>query len=222
MIHVAPSILAANLLCLGEQVKAAETKGVDRFHLDIMDGRFVPNISFGVPVVKAMRHATSLPLETHLMIIQPDQYLDAFSEAGADTVIVHQETSPHLHRTVQQIKALGKKAGVAINPSTPVILLDEVLENLDLVLVMTVNPGFGGQHFIPSTLKKLQTLRRLLDQRNPNCDLEVDGGIDSQTALKAVIAGANVLVAGTSVFGHPEGPRQGVENLLQAVSSCDK
>ena len=221
MIKIAPSILAANLLRLGEQVNAAETKGVDRFHLDIMDGQFVPNISFGIPVVKVMRLATKLPLETHLMIVHPEQHLEAFAEAGSNTLIVHQETSPHLHRTVQRIKTLGKKAGVAINPSTPALLLEDIIEDLDLVLVMTVNPGFGGQHFIESTLRKIRSLRELLDQRNPDCDLEVDGGIESRTAPKVVDAGARVLVAGTSVFGHPGGPRAGVENLIQVISGCD-
>lgn len=221
MIKIAPSILAADFLRLGEQVKAAEANGVDRFHLDVMDGCFVPNISFGTPVINAMRRTTSFPLETHLMIVHPEQYLEAFAEAGSDTLIVHQETSPHLHRTVQRIKALGKKAGVAINPSTPSFLLDEMIEDLDLVLVMTVNPGFGGQHFIESALRKIRTIREWLDRRNPKCELEVDGGIESHTALKVVQAGARVLVAGTAVFGHPEGPRLGVESLMQAVSPFD-
>jgi ribulose-phosphate 3-epimerase len=169
-----------------------------------------------------MRRTTAFPLETHLMIVHPEQYLEAFAEAGSDTLIVHQEPSPHLHRTVQKIKAVGKKAGVAINPSTPPILLDEMIEDLDLVLVMTVNPGFGGQHFIESTLRKIRTIRDWLDRRNPNCELEVDGGIESHTALKVVQAGAQVLVAGTAVFGHPGGPRVGVESLLQAVSGADR
>jgi len=222
MIKIAPSILAADFLRLGEQVKAAEVSGVDRFHLDVMDGCFVPNISFGAPVIKAMRRTTTFPLETHLMIVHPEQYLETFAEAGSDTLIVHQETSPHLHRTVQKIKALGKKAGVAINPSTPSILLDEMIEDLDLVLVMTVNPGFGGQHFIESTLRKIRTLREWLDRRNSKCELEVDGGIESHTALKVVQAGARVLVAGTAVFGHPGGPRLGVESLMQAISCYDR
>ena len=222
MIKIAPSILAADFLRLGEQVKAAEVSGVDRFHLDVMDGSFVPNISFGTPVIEAMRRSTTFPLETHLMIMHPEQYLEAFAEAGSDTLIVHQETSPHLHRTVQMIKALGKKAGVAINPSTPPHFLDEIIEDLDLVLVMTVNPGFGGQHFIESTLRKVQTIRERLDQCNPKCELEVDGGIESHTALKVVQAGARVLVAGTAIFGHPGGPRRGVESLMQAVSGTDR
>ena len=221
MIRIAPSILAADFLRLGEQVKAAETSGVDRFHVDVMDGCFVPNISFGTPVIEAMRRTTNFPLETHLMIVHPEQYLEAFAEAGSDTLIVHQETSPHLHRTVQRIKALGKKAGVAINPSTPALLLDEMIEDLDLVLIMTVNPGFGGQHFIESTLRKIRTIRGWLDRRNPQCELEVDGGVEPHTAFKVVQAGARVLVAGTAVFGHPEGPHRGVEDLIQAVSAYD-
>lgn len=222
MIKIAPSILAADFLRLGEQVKAAEAHGVDRFHVDVMDGSFVPNISFRTPVIEAMRRTTNFPLETHLMIVHPEQYLEAFAEAGSDTLIVHQETSPHLHRTVQKIKTFGKRAGVAINPSTPPILLDEMIEDLDLVLVMTVNPGFGGQHFIESTLRKIRTIRDWLDRRNPNCELEVDGGIESHTALKVVQAGAQVLVAGTAVFGHPGGPRMGVESLMQAVFCSDQ
>ncbi|MFN8007115.1 MAG: ribulose-phosphate 3-epimerase [Terriglobia bacterium] len=205
MIKIAPSILAADFQRLGEQVKAAEGLGVDRFHLDVMDGCFVPNISFGTPVIQAMRRMTRLPLETHLMIVHPEQYVEAFVEAGSDTLIVHQESSPHLHRTVQQIKHLGKKAGVAINPSTPALLLEEILEDLDLILIMTVNPGFGGQHFIESTLHKINRLREWLDRRNLSCELlEVDGGIESHTAPQVVQAGARVLVAGTAVFGHPE------------------
>jgi ribulose-phosphate 3-epimerase len=222
MIKIAPSILAADFLRLGEQVKAAEAQGVDRFHVDVMDGSFVPNISFGTPIIEAMRRTTTFPLETHLMIVHPEQYLEAFAEAGSDTLIVHQETSPHLHRTVQIIKSLGKKAGVALNPSTPPILLDEMIEDLNLVLVMTVNPGFGGQHFIDSTLRKIQTIREWLDQRNPDCELEVDGGIESHTALKVVQSGARVLVAGTAIFGHAGGPRLGVESLMQAVSGYDR
>ena len=222
MIKIAPSILAADFLRLGEQVKAAEAQGVDRFHVDVMDGSFVPNISFGTPIIEAMRRTTTFPLETHLMIVHPEQYLEAFAEAGSDTLIVHQETSPHLHRTIQIIKSLGKKAGVALNPSTPPILLEQMIEDLNLVLVMTVNPGFGGQHFIDSTLRKIQTIREWLDQRNPDCELEVDGGIESHTALKVVQSGARVLVAGTAIFGHAGGPRLGVESLMQAVSGYDR
>jgi len=179
-----------------------------------MDGQFVPNITLGVPIVEAVRRATSLPLETHLMIEHPERYVETFATAGADNVIVHQETSPHLNRTVQQIKRLGKKAGVGLNPSTPASMLDEVLEDLDLVLVMTVNPGFAGQRFLESMLKKVSQVRLKLDARNPDCDLEVDGGIDAETVPMVVEAGARVLVAGTSIFACPGGPEAGIDKLL--------
>ena len=218
MIKIAPSILAADFLRLGEQIKAVERAGADRIHIDIMDGQFVPNISLGVPVVEAIRRATTLPLETHLMIQQPERYIETFVRAGADHVIVHQEASPHLNRTVQSIKRLGKKAGVALNPSTPAVMLEEVLDDLDLVLIMTVNPGFGGQHFIDQTLRKIGQVRGQLDARNRACELEVDGGIDIETVPKVVEAGARVLVAGTSIFARPGGPEAGLKSLLRAVS----
>ena len=217
MIKIAPSILAADLLRLGEQIKAVERAGADRIHIDIMDGQFVPNISLGVPVVEAIRRATSIPLETHLMIQHPERYIETFVRAGADHVIVHQEASPHLNRTVQSIKRLGKKAGVALNPSTPAVMLEEVLDDLDLVLIMTVNPGFGGQHFIDQTLRKIGQVRGQLDARNRACELEVDGGIDIETVPKVVAAGARVLVAGTSIFARPGGPEAGLKSLLRAV-----
>jgi ribulose-phosphate 3-epimerase len=217
MIKIAPSILAADLLRLGEQIEAVERAGADRIHIDIMDGQFVPNISLGVPVVEAIRRATSIPLETHLMIQQPERYIETFVRAGADHVIVHQEASPHLNRTVQSIKRLGKKAGVALNPSTPAVMLEEVLDDLDLVLIMTVNPGFGGQHFIDQTLRKIGQVRVQLDARNRACELGVDGGIDIETVPKVVEAGARVLVAGTSIFARPGGPEAGLKSLLRAV-----
>lgn len=214
---IAPSILAADFLRLGEEIAAAEAGGADRIQLDVMDGVFVPNISFGIPIVKAARRATPLPLEAHLMIVQPERYLADFAAAGADTIIVHQEVSPHLDRTLHAIKELGKQAGVAINPATPVAMLGEVIELLDIALVMTVNPGFGGQRFIDSTLRKIRQLRQLLDERNPACEIEVDGGIDASTIRAAYDAGATVFVAGTAVFGHPSGAAQGVRGLLRLL-----
>jgi ribulose-phosphate 3-epimerase len=215
-IRICPSILAADLLILREQVQAAE-RGADRFQVDVMDGMFVPNISFGFPLVEAMRRATTLLLEAHLMIVQPDRYLDEFAQAGADLIIVHQEATVHLDRSIQYIKHLGMKAGVAICPSTPVYVLEDVIEDLDLVLVMTINPGFGGQKFIPYTLRKIRQVREMLDTRNPSCDLEVDGGIELHTIQSAYEAGANVFVAGTSVFQHAGGPEAGVQSLIKAV-----
>jgi ribulose-phosphate 3-epimerase len=217
MIKLAPSILAADFWRLGEQVKAAEEAGASRFHIDVMDGRFVPNISLGVPIVEAMRRGTSLPLEIHLMIQEPERYVETFIRAGADIVIVHQEATPHLHRTVQLIKQHEKKAGIGLNPSTPTGTIEDILADIDLLLVMTVNPGFGGQRFIHSMLPKIQRARQLLQQRNAHCELEVDGGVDLQTAPLAVRAGADVLVAGTAIFADTEGPKAGVLRLMQAI-----
>jgi ribulose-phosphate 3-epimerase len=216
MIKIAPSILSADFLRLGEEVERAERAGADRFHIDVMDGRFVPNISLGVPIVKAMRRGTSLPLETHLMIEEADRYIETFAQAGSDILIVHQENSPHLDRTVQLIKGLGKKAGLALNPSTPAGVLEEILEVLDLVLVMSVNPGFGGQHFIRTVLKKIRQVRSMVEDRNPECELEVDGGIEPKTVPLVVEAGARVLVAGTAVFGYADGPEAGIKSLIEA------
>ena len=203
-VKLAPSILAADFARLGQQVLDAEKAGADRIHVDVMDGHFVPNLSMGPPIVRSLRPMTSLPLETHLMISEPDRYLEAFAEAGSDTLIVHQEAGPNLHRTVQHIKNLGKRAGVAINPATPAILLEEILPDVNLVLVMTVNPGFGGQHFIENTLGKIGRVRQLIERINPAIELEVDGGIEPHTAPLAVKAGANVLVAGSAIFGGQE------------------
>lgn len=204
-IKLAPSILAADFARLGEQVAEAAAAGADRLHIDVMDGHFVPNISIGVPIVKSLRCVTNLPLETHLMISNPDQFLEAFAEAGSDSLLVHWEGAIHLHRTLQHIRSLGKRAGVVINPATPASVLNDVLPDVDLVLVMTVNPGFGGQEFIRGTLSKIETVRRLIDQTGKPIELEVDGGIDVETAPLAVAAGANVLVAGSAVFGAIEG-----------------
>jgi ribulose-phosphate 3-epimerase len=218
MIKIAPSILSADFLRLGEEVKAAAKGGADRFQIDVMDGLFVPNISMGALVVEAMRRATTLPLEAHLMIVQPERYIETFARAGATTIIVHQEACLHLDRTLHQIRDTGAKVGVALNPSTPVSSLDEIIDHLDLVLIMTVNPGFGGQRFIQYTLRKIRQIRRVLSDLNPQCEVEVDGGIELETAPAAVEAGAQALVAGSAVFGHPEGPEAGVKALLKAVA----
>jgi len=201
-IKIAPSILSADFTRLGEAVQAAEAAGVDRVQIDIMDGRFVPNITFGPLAVRALRPLTGLTLEVHLMVTPPEDFIDAFAEAGADTLIVHQESTPHLHRAIQRIHTFGKKAGVAINPSTPASAISEVLTLVQLVLVMTVNPGFGGQEFIPETLGKLRELRRIIGDRGLDCEVE---------------AGANVLVAGSAVFGASPGVTAAVQDLLRAA-----
>ena len=215
---LAPSILAADFARLGEQVAEAERSGADRIHVDVMDGHFVPNIAIGAPIVQSLRRVTRLPLETHLMISNADFFLGEFAEAGSDSFLVHWEGNNHLHRTVQRIKALGKRAGVAINPATPASVLEEILTDLDQVLVMTVNPGFGHQHFLQSTLPKLRRVAQMIERINPDCELEVDGGIDEATAPMAVAAGANVLVAGTSVFGADKDVAAAIESLRDAVS----
>ena len=218
MIKIAPSILSADFTRLGEQVLEVQAAGVDRIQIDVMDGRFVPNITFGTQVVAALRPITQLKLETHLMVEPPEEFIESFAEAGADTIIIHQEATPHLHRAIQQIHALGKKAGVAINPSTPAALLSEVIGDLDLVLVMTVNPGFGGQEFIMETLPKIRQVRRKIEEMRLECEVEVDGGINIETAPLVVEAGADVLVAGSSVFGCKEGVASGIQALLMSVS----
>jgi ribulose-phosphate 3-epimerase len=216
-IKLAPSILAADFTRLGEQVKEADRAGADRIHVDVMDGHFVPNISMGPFVVKAIRPITRLPLEVHLMIEEADRYLDAFAQAGADSLLVHVEENANLHRTLQHIRHLSKKVGVVLNPATSPVMLAEVLADVDLVLVMTVNPGFGGQEFITSTLGKIRRVRQMIDQIRPDADLEVDGGIDPQTAPQAVQAGARVLVAGSAVFGSKDGVAAAMERLKTAV-----
>ena len=201
IIKLAPSILSADFAYLGKQVVEAEQAGADRIHVDVIDGHFVPNISMGAPIVQSLRRITHLPLEIHLMISDPDFFLDEFVEAGSDSFLVHWEGNANLHRTVQRIKTLGKRAGVVINPATPAAVLEEILCDVDQVLVMTVNPGFGHQPFIHTTLPKIRRVRQMIDESEGGCDLEVDGGIDANTAPLVVDAGANVLVAGTAVFG---------------------
>jgi ribulose-phosphate 3-epimerase len=217
LIKIAPSILSADFTRLGEQVQEAEAAGVDRVQIDVMDGRFVPNITFGTQAVASLRPLTSLILETHLMVEPPEDFIESFAEAGADTIIIHQEATPHLHRAIQQIHSLGKKAGVAINPSTPAALLSEVIGNVDLVLAMTVNPGFGGQEFIMETLPKIRQIRKQIEERGLKCEVEVDGGINLDTAPLVVEAGADVLVAGSSVYGCKEGVAAAVQALLASV-----
>jgi len=197
---IAPSILSADFGRLADEVRAVEQAGADYIHVDVMDGRFVPNITLGPVVVEAVRRATQLPLDVHLMIVEPEKYVEAFAAAGANLISVHVEASPHLHRTLHQIREAGARPAAVLNPSTPVDMVEDVLDDLDMVLLMSVNPGFGGQQFIPRTLDKIRRLRQLVNSRGLKLDIEVDGGIDPDTAPRVIEAGANVLVAGTAVF----------------------
>jgi ribulose-phosphate 3-epimerase len=216
-IKIAPSILAADFAHLAEAVESAEAAGVDYIHVDVMDGHFVPNITIGPPVVRSLRQVTPLPLDVHLMINDPMRYAPAFAEAGADILTVHVEATPHLHRVLQRIRTLGVRPGVSLNPATPAATIGEILNDVELVLVMTVNPGYGGQTFIEHTLRKIVQVREMLDSAGSAAELEVDGGIGPQTAERVVAAGATVLVAGTAIFGAPEGVPAAVSAIRQAA-----
>lgn len=219
-VKIAPSILAADFARLGEQIKAAEVAGADWLHIDVMDGHFVPNITIGPLVVAALRPLTHLPLDVHLMIEQPDRYLEDFTRAGADVITVQVEACPHLHRTVQAIKALGVRAGVTLNPATPLAALEEILPDVDLALIMSVNPGFGGQAYIPSSTARIRRLRRMLDTLDAPIELEVDGGIKASNAGEVVAAGATVLVAGSAVFGGPAPIAENIARLRRSIAAA--
>ena len=213
---IAPSILSADFAALGEAIAAAERGGADVIHVDVMDGHFVPNISIGIPVVRSLRRVAHVPLDVHLMITDPDRYLEAFAEAGAAMISVHVEVLPHLHRTVQAIQALGLKAGVALNPATPLAALEQIAGDVDHVLVMSVNPGFGGQTFIPRSESKVREVRALLDRAGSRASIAIDGGIDHQNVARVVAAGARVIVAGSAIF-HASDPERATRDLKVAA-----
>lgn len=201
---IAPSLLSADFARLHEAMDMINASEADYFHLDVMDGRFVPNITFGMPVIKALKGHAKKPFDVHLMIVEPEKYIDAFADAGADILTIHQEVSPHLHRSLQSIKAAGMQAGVSLNPSTPVSTLEDLIEDIDLVLIMSVNPGFGGQKFIPRTYEKIRALKRLITERGAKTMIEVDGGVTLENAPLLAEAGADILVAGNTVFSAPD------------------
>jgi ribulose-phosphate 3-epimerase len=217
-IRIAPSILSADFSRLGEDIAAVEEGGADWIHVDVMDGHFVPNITIGPVVTRGARRATELPLDVHLMIEDPDRYLEAFVDAGAAVVTVHQEACRHLHRTLSRIRELGARAGVALNPATPVDVLSDVVPQIDLLLIMSVNPGFGGQSYIPGSTEKVRRARALLDAAGREALVEIDGGVDADNAAEIAQAGADVLVAGSAVYGHPDGAAAGVQVLRKALS----
>lgn len=216
-IEIVPSILSADFARLGEQVREAEAGGGGRIQVDVMDGHFVPNITVGPMIIEAIRPYCKIPIEAHLMIERPELYIPQFAKAGADYIIVHLETCPHLHRTVQQIRDTGKGVGVALNPSTPLVALEEILSYIDMALVMTVNPGFGGQSFIETMLPKIRRLRDIIAERGYDCDIEVDGGIHDSTVASAVNAGANLLVAGSAVYDAPDGVAAAIARLKAII-----
>ena len=218
-IKISPSILSADFTCLADQVREAEEAGVDYIHVDVMDGHFVPNITIGPLVVKALRPITKLPLDVHLMIENPEFYIEDFTKAGADIITVHQEATPHLHRTIQQIHDLGIKAGVSINPSTSVRTLDEIICDVDLILVMSVNPGFGGQSYIHSCTNKIRKVREMLDDRGVSADLEVDGGVNVDTVNEVISAGANAFVAGSAIFNDKNSVAENVSALREKIKT---
>lgn len=216
---IAPSLLSADFSCVAEQIRAVQAGGADWLHLDVMDGRFVPNITWGPKIIGDLRKCSDLPFDCHLMIVEPERYVEAFRDAGADIITVHLEATPHAHRLLQQIRSLGAKAGISINPQTPVSFLERVITETDVLLVMSVNPGFGGQRFIAESIEKLREARELIDRKNPDCILEIDGGVGDENILEIARAGADVAVMGNSVFNTPD-PKATVERYRSLLAGA--